>query len=236
MDEKICGIYKITNLVNGKVYIGKSKDIKSRFGCHKAALKMDVFNGRTNRHLWNAVQKYGLDKFTFEILEQVEVCGDTLSLREMYWIKHYNSNHRDYGYNSMYESSGVFKHSDETVERLREATRKSMTPERRAEISRSLMGKKQSPELVSMRIAKSSKSRIGVKIAEEKKSKMRESHAVYSYEQYSLDGELLQIFKRRKDLIDAGFERVSVQAACVGKLKTHKGFIWKRIPKVALDD
>ena len=37
MSEKICGIYKITNLVNGKVYIGQSQDIYSRWKEHKYA-------------------------------------------------------------------------------------------------------------------------------------------------------------------------------------------------------
>ena len=64
MSEKICGIYKITNLVNGKVYIGQSQDIYSRWKEHKYARnKRDYFA------LYGAFKKYGLDNFSFEIVE-----------------------------------------------------------------------------------------------------------------------------------------------------------------------
>ena len=84
MSEKICGIYKITNLVNGKVYIGQSQDIYSRWKEHKYARnKRDCFA------LYGAFKKYGLDNFSFEI---VECCPfEQLNEKEIYYIAQYHS-------------------------------------------------------------------------------------------------------------------------------------------------
>lgn len=76
-----CGIYKITNLINNKIYIGQSKQIEVRWQQHKTS----------NKHyaIYNAFKKYGIDNFKFEIIE--ECPEDILNEREKYWIKFYNS-------------------------------------------------------------------------------------------------------------------------------------------------
>lgn len=62
-NEKICGIYKITNLVNGKVYIGKSVDIENRWKQHLVKARTCQFV------LYKAMRKYGVDNFKFEVVE-----------------------------------------------------------------------------------------------------------------------------------------------------------------------
>lgn len=81
MGKIICGIYKITNKINGKVYIGQSYDILERWERHKRT--------RDQCAIHKALQKYGIDNFMFEILE--ECPKDELDEREKYWIKYYNS-------------------------------------------------------------------------------------------------------------------------------------------------
>ena len=66
---KICGIYKITNTVTGDFYIGSSKDVKRRWTVHKCKSK---WNEQPNNPMYLDMQKYGVDKFAFEILEVVE--------------------------------------------------------------------------------------------------------------------------------------------------------------------
>ena len=90
------GIYKITNKVNDKCYVGQSIDIDRRFKEHRSGLNKKVGH---NPYFQNAWDKYGEDNFEFEILEEVK---DTnlLDEREIYYISFYKSNDRDYGYNA----------------------------------------------------------------------------------------------------------------------------------------
>ena len=87
-------IYKITNKLNNKVYIGQTiqKPIE-RFYQH-CAKKCDKYI--LNMVIHKAIFKYGKDNFTFEVIE--EVPKQQLNEREEYWIKYYNS-YTD-GYNS----------------------------------------------------------------------------------------------------------------------------------------
>ena len=94
--EKICGIYKIENLVNGKVYVGQSINIKTRFMSHKSELKS---NNHSNIHLQNSWNKYGEENFKFEILEECNF--DNLNNLEKEWISKLNSIN-PYGYNLEY--------------------------------------------------------------------------------------------------------------------------------------
>lgn len=88
----MCGIYKITNLINGKIYIGQSIDIKRRWKEEKRNRKHDMTAIRSR-----AFQKYGVDSFHFDILE--ECPRDKLNEREKYWIAFYRSSDPEYGYN-----------------------------------------------------------------------------------------------------------------------------------------
>ena len=69
MDKQICGVYKITNSVNNKYYIGSSCDIKNRIRKHFELLKR---NKHHSVYLQNAYNKYGRNSFTYEILELCE--------------------------------------------------------------------------------------------------------------------------------------------------------------------
>ena len=88
------GIYKITNTVNQKVYIGQSVDVFRRLTHHKHELTL---NKHRNDYIQHSVNKYGLENFTFEILEFCEV--EELDEKEIYYINQYNSTNKDYGYN-----------------------------------------------------------------------------------------------------------------------------------------
>lgn len=68
--NKICGVYKITNTITGDFYIGSSKDVKRRWADHK---KPSRWNEHPNNPMYLDFQKYGVDKFSFEILAEAEV-------------------------------------------------------------------------------------------------------------------------------------------------------------------
>lgn len=89
------GIYKIENKINGKIYIGQSNNIQRRFQEHQtkgasSRIPVDV-----------AIQKYGKDNFTYEIVEETTI--DRLNEAEEYWIKYFNT--IETGYNCSYGSN-----------------------------------------------------------------------------------------------------------------------------------
>ena len=67
---KISAVYKITNTVTGDFYIGSSNDIKRRWKDHKCPSRWKKY---PNNPMYLDMQKYGLDKFSFQILAEVEI-------------------------------------------------------------------------------------------------------------------------------------------------------------------
>lgn len=95
--KDITGIYKITNKVNNKVYIGQSIHVLSRWGQHQR----NAFNPNTHTYnypLYRAIRKYGVENFQFEVLEEVSSI-ELLTEEEQYFIDKYKSLDPNYGYN-----------------------------------------------------------------------------------------------------------------------------------------
>ena len=67
---KISAVYKITNVITGDFYIGSSKNIKRRWAEHKC---QSTWRNNPNNQMYLDMNKYGLDKFSFQILEEVEI-------------------------------------------------------------------------------------------------------------------------------------------------------------------
>lgn len=83
------GIYIIKNKINNQCYIGQSVNITRRWRQHKEA----VANG-VKTPLYLAIQKYGIDNFDFQILEECSI--EELNDREIYWIEKYDSYYKGY--------------------------------------------------------------------------------------------------------------------------------------------
>lgn len=81
-------IYKITNSLNGKIYIGKtSSTVETRWKEHQEDA---TCRSKKHRPLYTAIQKYGADKFIIEQIE--EVPNDAVACeREIFWIEYYGS-------------------------------------------------------------------------------------------------------------------------------------------------
>ena len=87
------GIYKVTNTKTNEIYIGKSVKIADRFSNHiKSAYGLE---GVAESQFQRALKKYGIDMFTWELLE--ECPKENLSEREKYYIAFYGT--KEYGYN-----------------------------------------------------------------------------------------------------------------------------------------
>ena len=89
-----CGIYKIENNINHLVYIGQSINIEKRWQKHRQA--------KTEMAIHKAIRKYGIENFTFSILE--ECSSNELNEKEKCWISYYNSYKN--GYNSTMGGEG----------------------------------------------------------------------------------------------------------------------------------
>lgn len=88
------GIYTITNIINKKIYVGYSTNLKNRWSQHVSSLKL---NNHINNCLQNAVNKYGIENFEFDIL--VECNSIFLTSEEHYWCNILKVHDRRYGYN-----------------------------------------------------------------------------------------------------------------------------------------
>lgn len=138
-----CGIYKITNITNGKVYVGSSDDIYYRWSQHKANLPR---NKHHNPHLQSAWKKYGEANFKWEIIQDCE--ENDLLKYEQYWMDYYHSADRKFGYNIM-PAAGRRKQSEESIRKIIESTTgaknhfygKHHTEESRKKMSESLKGR-----------------------------------------------------------------------------------------------
>lgn len=82
------GIYKITNLINQKIYIGQSTDIESRWEDHK------FYSQKENTAIQAAFKKYGISNFSFEIIEECR--KEELDAKEIYWIAKYDTYNNGY--------------------------------------------------------------------------------------------------------------------------------------------
>lgn len=105
------GIYKITNKINNKIYIGKSVNIQERWNEHKRESLLPeekwLANKRGERtYFHSAIRKYGIDSFTWEIIEECD--EKQLNEKEQYWIKFYDSNNKEKGYNMTLGGDGFY--------------------------------------------------------------------------------------------------------------------------------
>ena len=142
------GIYGIKNIVNNKIYVGKTgMSFGDRWDSHKALLRS---NKHDNRYLQNAWNKYGEENFKFIVIEDCDVC--VLNEREIYWIKFYKD--KGLSYNLHDGGDGGYnlgKHlSDETKRKIGEKNRVNMLGKTHSEATKQKMrdahlGKKYKP-------------------------------------------------------------------------------------------
>jgi len=143
MDLNIAGIYRIINIINGKSYIGQSLNIKQRWANHK--------NIRGDCHLLvNAMRKYGIQNFKFEILETLDknnnlFIEDDLNRLEIFYIEKYHTFKDDplcNGYNMTTGGDRPVKMSEEARQRAVDGMKKYWsTPEAREKARKSRLGK-----------------------------------------------------------------------------------------------
>ena len=108
-------IYKATNLINGKIYIGQTVNtLKYRKYQHIRDSKRLYHN---NDHFHNAIAKYGEESFKFEVIDTA-LSQEELDEKERYWISFYESNNRDLGYNEDEGGKSGGRKSQQTKDKI----------------------------------------------------------------------------------------------------------------------
>lgn len=223
-------VYKGTILTNNKIYIGQ----------HKATEFDDKYYGSGT--LWmRAINKYGKENVKIEVLERCN-SSEELNLREAYWIKTYNSQDLNIGYNLLGNDTsphaaegqlnGMYgkKHSAETRKKLSEAAKRRppMTDERRKKCGKP-----------------------GVKFSEEHKAKISaalkgrlpsdntmqaawEANSKY-FKVFDSNHNLMKEFKRQKDLL--AFLEVTYLnkqlKECINSGELYKGYYVSCVKELA---
>lgn len=163
-------IYKITNKMNGKIYIGQTMH-----GFDKI-YNNDICNNSHNIHLKSSIIKYGINSFEFIKVFDVAFSQKELDIKEDIWINFYNSLDSNFGYNKRTGGNGgkLCKESRLKISKSNKGKFKGeKNPQwgRRGELSPN-WGKKHSLETR----MKLSKARKNISYTEEAKLKMSESH------------------------------------------------------------
>ena len=204
---KKSGIYKLTS-PSGKCYIGQSTDMVQRI------LKYKRLQCKSQIKLYNAIQKYGFENFTIEVLYETDTqfkhLKSMLNLMEIKWIKKFNS--IICGYNI--RSGGSFgKHSEESKQKMSKSGKlKIFTEEHKLNLSKASQHRKETQ---------------GIIISPETQSKMTKSRQKIVI-QYTLDGEFIKewenIYLIENEL---NISKARLYSTCQGKQKSTAGFIWK---------
>lgn len=124
MNNLNCGIYLISNLVNGKVYIGSAVSLNSRLNTHFLRLQKQKHENCLLQRAWN---KYGKDAFGFIV---VEYCPkEQLLEREQFYLDSLKSYDTEFGYNiCKIAGTPQQKHTEETKDKISKARKGRMCP------------------------------------------------------------------------------------------------------------
>jgi len=222
-------VYLITNLVNGKNYVGQTVNEPTiRWGQHKS----DAI-GTSMCSIHMALRKYGINNFQFEVIDESASDLDELNDLEDFYVSFYDT-FKGIGYN-MTSGGDNALHSKETIEKLRQANLGKIMPEEtRKKISQSLTGHSHSEESKK----KMSEAGKGRKHSEESKEKMSLFRTGRNGIQSPKSKKVVQLDKITGEEIACWFSMGVVMdvlkisapmicAVCKGKRKTSGGFKWR---------
>ncbi len=163
-------IYKITNSLNNKIYIGKStyKNIKKLIVRYKREI---LYPKPKDRYIIRAMKKYGIEVFKFEIIES-NISFSNLNDKEIFYIEHFNTYQKGYNLTIGGEGTKGYKWSDEVKAKFSEKTKG-----RYIGSNNPFFNKKHSIETIN-KVIESNKRRKGCKkgpLSEETKQKISKS-------------------------------------------------------------
>ena len=217
----MCGIYIIKNLINNKVYIGQSIDIKARWEKHKKS--------NDNCAIHKAFKKYGLNNFSFEVIE--ECLPELLDERETFWIKEYNSYEK--GYNMTLGGGGSLKKAVQCFDELGRFVKEYNS------ISEAALDTNTSSEKI-IAVCQHYPQRFYAgnfqwKYSDDKTTAIqpREKQKSKEIYQFNLNGEFIQKFSSLTTAANSlKVDKSKICACCHGRQKTAYGYQWSYSPAI----
>ena len=199
-------IYKITNILTNKAYIGQTiQEPRRRWRQHNVA--------KSNcRGLAGAIQKYGPENFKFTVLCEASSLEE-LNKMEVFFIKSFKAlTPSGYNLKSGGDNSIPSKESRELMRKAQLG--KKHSEETKRKLSKILMGHTRNK---------------GCKLSEETKRKMRESANKRPVEGTCLLTGTKKVYPGGIYAEKDGFRRCAISRCCKGSIKSHKGFTWRYI-------
>ena len=141
-------VYLLHNIVNNKVYVGKTNDMSERWYNHCSLARST--NKKIKYFIHYAIAKYGLDSFTMSIIRKFDLESICLQA-EKYWIEFYGSRNAKYGYNLTDGGEGIsgWHHTPETLKKMSAAhTGKTRSASHRESIRLARLGQKRAESTV----------------------------------------------------------------------------------------
>lgn len=215
------GIYIIRNQVNGKIYLGSASRIRSRWSTHKHQLRKNKHHSVLLQRAWN---KYGLDAFVFEVLENTNV--ENLTEREQYYLDTMTPYVPSIGYNICRVANTMlgFKHSEETKAKLRTmfVGAKNANYGKVGEFNPNYGRRNTADTIIKMQDAqKGDKNHMFGKTGKENPGSKK-------VHQKLKDGTLLKTWDSLSDIgRELNYPIGNISSCCNGKKKSSKGFIWE---------
>lgn len=194
-------IYKITNILNGKSYIGKTEQkVELRWAVHKSNVsKLDF-------PLYRAIRKYGIENFLFEVIEDGINSEEALNKAEIYYIKLYNT----YGENGYNATPGGEGHTTYDAKDIAEKYKELKDINKVADF----FGCSRKPVLQAI-----------------KKYNINTGHKKSVYQIDKQTGEIINIFQSQNEAAKILFNDINraknISAACRGKIKSAYGYLWR---------
>lgn len=210
-------IYKITNQINGKLYIGKTnRTIQERFKEHcRDYLKRE----NEKRPLYSAMKKYGIRNFSIELIEECAL--NEAETREKYWIEFYGS--FKYGYNATLGGDGkAYIDRDLVIKTYQELQTIKSVAKQMSIDEKTIRDILRDNNIIIRQTPEVNKDKYGITVG-----------------MYDKEGKFLRMFASYNEagqwLIDnnltgckLGTIRTHISEVCNGKRKSAAKFVWKK--------